>query len=549
MKNACLLILFFFLFTAACAEDETAPKAPALYLTSLTVSSGALTPAFNPAVTAYTVSVSNTVDVITVTGTAADTNTIVSYEPLQSIALTLGSNLLTVRVTSKDLSMSRNYRIVVCRLRSDNAALSSLTLNTGTLSPTFNAAVTNYTVNVGSTVSTLTLTSVAVESNAVVSYDPVQPVTLSIGSNFVRIRVISHSTLVTNTYQLVAFRDAGLATLSVSAGKLVPPFSATTYRYALNVTNGVTALTFTPTVEDATAQISFTPSATLSLNIGSNFAKIAVTAEDGTRTREYQVIIRRNGPTPSDLTSPTVSGITLKGVPSGAFQKNGTANTFYTPAFRISRTEITRAQFNTVMGSDPSQTAYSSGTSDPVQNVNWYHAIAFCNKLSIRDGLSQVYSVSGVNFNTLTFASIPITNNTAWGYASINTSATGYRLPSSGEWVWAAMGAQDSCSKPFAGSTGVNFIGDYAWYSVNSGGKTHPSGSKLPNELGLFDMSGNVGEWCSDYCGGDWRFYYGGSWYQDASQCIINREFDYGLFHEGFVTSISYRIGFRVVRP
>ncbi len=97
------------------------------------------------------------------------------------------------------------------------------------------------------------------------------------------------------------------------------------------------------------------------------------------------MVIRRNGVIPSDLTSPTVSGITLKGVSAGAFQRDATAgNTSYVSAFRISQTEITRAQFNTVMGKDPSQTNYSSGTSDPVQYINWYHAIAFCNKLSIR---------------------------------------------------------------------------------------------------------------------------------------------------------------------
>src|SRR5208283_1595610 len=66
-----------------------------------------------------------------------------------------------------------------------------------------------------------------------------------------------------------------------------------------------------------------------------------------------------------------------------------------TSGFRMSQYEITRAQFLDIMGTDPSDTGHSSGISDPVQHIDWYHAIAFCNKLSIAEGLDQVYSVSG----------------------------------------------------------------------------------------------------------------------------------------------------------
>jgi formylglycine-generating enzyme required for sulfatase activity len=220
------------------------------------------------------------------------------------------------------------------------------------------------------------------------------------------------------------------------------------------------------------------------------------------------------------------------------------------------------------MGTDPSTTSYSSGTDDPVQSVNWYAAIAFCNKLSIAEGLTPVYVVSGVDFSALTYAQIPTSSNTTWNAASVNGSADGYRLPTEAEWMWAAMGADTASpgsanttgyAKPFAGSDGSNAIGDYAWYVDNSGGKTHPVGTKLPNELGLYDMSGNVWEWTWDWyevsypggqltdptgaASGTGRVRRGGSWNGDASRCAAAAR--YG--NDPHVRDNN--IGFRVVRP
>ena len=241
----------------------------------------------------------------------------------------------------------------------------------------------------------------------------------------------------------------------------------------------------------------------------------------------------------------------------------------------MSQYEITRAQFLAIIGKDPTTTAYSSGINDPVQNVNWYDAIAFCNKLSIAEGLTPVYSVSGVDFSTLMYGDIPITDNntgwyTIWDTATANWSANGYRLPTEMEWMWAAMGATSGYgytggtyttgySKAFSGSTGNNDIGDYAWYGSNSGLTTHPAGTKLPNELGLYDMSGNVGEWCWDWYGsyptGTQTDYRGAS----ASGSRVYRGGNYGV--DALNESVAYRymdypwhrrwgdIGFRVVRP
>ena len=117
-----------------------------------------------------------------------------------------------------------------------------------------------------------------------------------------------------------------------------------------------------------------------------------------------------------------------------------------------------RTQFSAIMGTDPSDIAYSNFVTDPVQKVNWYHAIAFCNKLSIAEGLTPAYTVSGVDFSTLAYASVPIGDNATWNAATCNWSANGYRLPTEMEWMWAAMGAdQDSQSDSM--SSGVNVTG------------------------------------------------------------------------------------------
>jgi formylglycine-generating enzyme required for sulfatase activity len=257
-------------------------------------------------------------------------------------------------------------------------------------------------------------------------------------------------------------------------------------------------------------------------------------------------------------------------VPAGRLQRDATADniSIITQPYRMSQHEITRAQFLAVMGADPSNTSSSSSMNDPVQRVNWYHAIAFSNKLSLAEGFTPVYTVSGVDFATLTFADIPTSDNANWNAATADWSADGYRLPTEMEWMWAAMGAPadgqgggtntTGYTKAFAGHNGSNVIGDYAEYSVNSGYSTRPVGSKLPNELGLYDMSGNVWEWVwdwsisypagtlTDYRGaaaGTSRVKRGGSWSYGASFCTVaGRSYD-------SPNRQGNGVGFRVVRP
>ena len=255
---------------------------------------------------------------------------------------------------------------------------------------------------------------------------------------------------------------------------------------------------------------------------------------------------------------------TLKYVPAGSFQRNVLAADIsrITTDFHISACKITRAQFLVIMGTDPSFAAYSSGISDPVQMTNWYHAIAFCNKLSIAEGLMPVYEVFGVNFATLAYADIPTSANVSWDAVKATWTNNGYRLPTEMEWMWAAMGATGGTTgyhKAFAGSTGINTIGEYAWYSGNvSNSKSRPVGSKLPNELGLYDMSGNISEWTWDWYGtypagtvtdyrgadsGTIRILRCGSWYDLASGCTV------AIRNGNYPDYQNYGFGFRVVRP
>ena len=270
---------------------------------------------------------------------------------------------------------------------------------------------------------------------------------------------------------------------------------------------------------------------------------------------------------PADYVSANVG--TLKYVPGGTFQRDATAtNTSTVTGFRIGVYEITRAQFDALMGTDPSDPTYSSGTDDPVQMTNWYCAIAFCNKLSLAENLTPVYSVSGVDFTTLTYGDIPTATDADWNAADADWDADGYRLPTEMEWLWAAMGARNGTTgyaKAFAGSTGSNAIGDYAVYGSGSGQpgatvteRSDPVGGKLPNELGLYDMTGNVWEWnwdlfavyptgpVTDYRGpaaGSSRAVRGADWQGDTSMCALS----YRLI-SGDPFGQYYSAGIRVAR-
>ncbi|TVQ26524.1 MAG: hypothetical protein EA383_05300 [Spirochaetaceae bacterium] len=272
------------------------------------------------------------------------------------------------------------------------------------------------------------------------------------------------------------------------------------------------------------------------------------------------------GGVPSQYESPNIG--TMKRVPGGTYQRDDTDTNITTvSAFYIGVHQITGAEFETIMGTDPSDKTRSRSANDPVQRVSWYDAIAFCNKLSIAEGKTTVYGVSGIDWATLLFDDIPTDENATWNAATMNTAANGYRLPTEAEWMWAAIGATSGhgyggsgtyttgWQKAFAGSDGSSFIADYAVYQQNSGPddndeetrSTRPVGSKLPNELGVYDMSGNVWEWTWDWwqesypsgtlsdptgpTSGSSRVRRGGSWDSPASNCAVAGRIARGPFN------------------
>jgi formylglycine-generating enzyme required for sulfatase activity len=237
-------------------------------------------------------------------------------------------------------------------------------------------------------------------------------------------------------------------------------------------------------------------------------------------------------------------------VEGGTFH-NGTSNITLS-SFFIGKYEVTQAEYLAVMGTNPSH--FSSNPSRPVEQVSWFKVIEYCNRLSIAEGLTPAYSYSTFGTDPDNWPSGWNTSNANHTNVSCNWSATGYRLPTEMEWMFAAKGGNQSQGYTYSGS---NTVGDVAWYDSNSGSRTHDVGGKDPNELLTFDLSGNVWEWCWDIYGsypsgaqtnptgaasGSYRIMRGGSWNFDANFCTVASR------NDAIPTNTYYNLGFRIIR-
>lgn len=196
---------------------------------------------------------------------------------------------------------------------------------------------------------------------------------------------------------------------------------------------------------------------------------------------------------------------------------------------------------------------------EPATKVSWYEAVTWCNAYSEMKGLTPCY------YSDFSYKNV-YRDYSSFGYVYWNKSANGYRLPTESEWEYAAKGGPSQKAYTYSGSNSVSTV---AWYSGNSGSETHPVGTKAPNSLGIYDMSGNVAEWCgtSYYSYSSdaqtnpnyWEHYYsygssyngcfyqpiyrGGDWNKGSSYATVTYRnyYSYG-------TNISSSIGFRVAR-
>ena len=217
--------------------------------------------------------------------------------------------------------------------------------------------------------------------------------------------------------------------------------------------------------------------------------------------------------------------------------------------YSISRTEVTQKLYESVMGENPSYFCRDNEDLDedevknlkrntsnyPVENVSWYDAIYFCNKLSKKNGLQPVYAVDGET-SVRKWDYEPYNDDEIYGEITQDIFADGYRLPTVEEWLYAAKGGKNY---RYSGSYDIDKV---AWYEGNSNDVVHPVAQKNSNGYGLYDMSGNVMEWCWDSDGNE--RYYCGSYYGNYSN---NCKLDEGLFYD-YADFRDNSIGFRIVR-
>ena len=231
--------------------------------------------------------------------------------------------------------------------------------------------------------------------------------------------------------------------------------------------------------------------------------------------------------------------------------------------FFICNHEVTQAEYTKIMGINPSYFSKNPAINErqgnrPVECVSFYDAIVYCNKRSLAEGLNPCYKING-SYYPADWGIVPIVFNEGWNSVTCDFSANGYRLPTEIEWEYAARGGEKYIGDGdrqylYAGG---NDLEEVAWFEENSNGRTHEVMEKDSNQLDIYDMSGNVEEWCWDWFSevskttpetgeplknGTSRTTRNGNWGKSAfSNRVSSRSNENPAFR-------SYGLGFRVVR-
>ncbi len=298
--------------------------------------------------------------------------------------------------------------------------------------------------------------------------------------------------------------------------------------------------------------ISSSRSATLSdIETGSHFIEIRYSdktesrninvSENNTLQVHFSYRSSEGGPLNTEGMIPVTGGTFSMGSSRGNDDEIP-VHTVTVSSFHMGLYEVTQGEWESVMGAtvvhqrdkvNPDWNLEAVGSNYPMYYINWFEAVEYCNRISLIAGLTPVYSGRGENIQ-------------------MNMEVNGYRLATEAEWEFAARGGNASLGYDYSGS---NNLDSAAWYSGNSGADVHPVGEKQANELGLYDMSGNVWEWCWDWYGnytseyqinpfgfssGSNRVDRGGSWGDGGSQ---------STFRGNLNPYFRYTdVGFRVVR-